>query len=95
MEVPGLHSIFTQLRLIFEYRDQDSSRLSYRVEEADNRFQLVTLAVGGCGLAGSVTAVVRTPPVTQAGMSEVNNHGSRGRVSRDHSAGDWGLSRVG
>ncbi len=70
MRVPGLHSIFTAFHLQFP-ANADSTHLTYRVEEVDDRFRLITLHASGGGVAGSVTAIARVPPVQQAKITEL------------------------
>jgi acyl dehydratase len=62
MVAPGLHSIFSAIRIGFE-TGESRDWLRYEVASLDDRFRMVTVQVEGCGFAGSVGAFVRFPPV--------------------------------
>jgi NAD(P)-dependent dehydrogenase (short-subunit alcohol dehydrogenase family) len=71
MECPGLHSIYTELNLVFEPLASDPrGELTYRVSKADRRFKFLTIAVQGPGVRGHIGAIVRPAPVDQLGFSE-------------------------
>jgi hypothetical protein len=70
MECPGLHSIF--LSFAVNLSDQASGhQMRFSVSSVDNRFNRVKLNVAGGGLAGTVDAIVRTPPVRQPSLREI------------------------
>jgi acyl dehydratase/NADP-dependent 3-hydroxy acid dehydrogenase YdfG len=64
MECPGLHSIFGTLSVDF-VPVPDAAGIDYAVTEIDERFRLVHMRIEGCGLAGTVQAFLRHPPVRQ------------------------------
>jgi len=63
MVVPGLHSILAGFELDFSDDFAGMQGLAFAARRADERFRLITLAVSGPGLAGTVTAFARFPPV--------------------------------
>lgn len=71
MECPGLHSIFAGFSFLAD--NNETNHLSYRVETADERFNLVTMKVSAPGLSGEVSAFVRPAPAAQASFDTVSN----------------------
>jgi acyl dehydratase/NAD(P)-dependent dehydrogenase (short-subunit alcohol dehydrogenase family) len=73
MQVPGLHSMFSRLDLMFLPASADLPRaaLRYQVHGWDERFRKVRIAVEGCGVSGMLEAFVRVPPSAQASMEMV------------------------
>ena len=71
MVCPGLYGIFGGLRVAAVAQATDRSRVRFAVERADERIGMVTIAVGGAGIAGVVTAFVRRPPAAGAPLSAV------------------------
>lgn len=69
MECPGLHSIFGTLAADF-VPAPESPGIGYAVTEVDERFRLVRMQVNGHGLAGTVEAFMRHPPVRQMAIAE-------------------------
>ena len=71
MACPGLHSIFTAFQA--DFLDGVAARpgIGFRVRIADPRFRVVRMAVGGAGLAATVSAFLRMPPMPIAGMAEL------------------------
>jgi acyl dehydratase len=70
MHCPGLHSIFTEAIVRYDGTDA-SDALHYRVEETEERYSHVSLAVHGAHLKGQLVAFFRPPPQLQPGMAEV------------------------
>jgi NAD(P)-dependent dehydrogenase (short-subunit alcohol dehydrogenase family) len=85
MVAPGLHSIFSGLSLAFPAVD-GAAGLAWAVGRADERFRLATIEVAGPGLAGSLRAFVRFPPVAPPSPAAV-----AGRVPADAFAGRHAL----
>lgn len=86
MVAPGLHSIFSNIRLSFEPATEVGGWLAYRVALLDERFRMATLKVEGPGFVGSVGAFVRFPPVGSPSLAELEQ-----RVSRAEFAGRQAL----
>lgn len=66
MECPGLHSVFESLDLRWTAGAESAeaqARLCYAVDYSDERFSLVRLKVWGVGLKGTLSTLVRIPPV--------------------------------
>ncbi|HWT05661.1 MAG TPA: SDR family oxidoreductase, partial [Xanthomonadales bacterium] len=61
MVCPGLHAIFGGLSVRFPAELTGSRRLSFAVTGADERVSMLTVALGGGGIAGDLTAFVRQP----------------------------------
>jgi MaoC like domain len=72
MVSPGLHSTFHRLAITLVDEPHDDDRLRFSPVNADPRFQLLNLAVRAPGLAGTVTASRRKPPVPQPGCAELH-----------------------
>ena len=74
MRCPGLHSLLVGLDVSFNDAREDPVRtLDYEVTRADQRFSLVTMSVKASGMAGTVRAFVRPPPVQQRSMAELRS----------------------
>lgn len=73
MECPGLHSIYSGLKLrsATNTDDRAAHSMRYAVEKTDSRFRMVRMAVKGAVLEGTLEAFVRPPPVDQMPLSEV------------------------
>ncbi len=65
MRAPGLHSIFSDLRLAFDNAAAPADTVRYKVSSVDDVFRMATLSVEGAGICGTIEAFVRIPPVTQ------------------------------
>lgn len=70
MEVPGLHSIYSEFKLQRRAAPAPDD-FAYEVVQADARFRKVRMDVAGGLLQGTVTAFFREPPVAQATLREV------------------------
>lgn len=89
MVVPGLHSIFSGLRLAFDDAPPDAPpnappgdpQVGYEVRRWDERFRLASLAVTGTGFAGEVAAFQRYAPVAPPSLDAL-----AGLVVRDEFA---------
>jgi NAD(P)-dependent dehydrogenase (short-subunit alcohol dehydrogenase family) len=64
MECPGLRSLYVGLDLQFD-EVGGASALDYVVEDSDERFQIVIVAIRGAGVRGHVKAMFRPKPVVQ------------------------------
>jgi NAD(P)-dependent dehydrogenase (short-subunit alcohol dehydrogenase family) len=84
MVCPGLHSIFGDLEI--DFVDDDGGGVAFGVRCADDRFRSVEIAVAGGGIAGSVTAFVRRPPVDPPAAAELAE-----RIAPDEFAGRTAL----
>jgi NADP-dependent 3-hydroxy acid dehydrogenase YdfG len=96
MEAPGLHSLFTGLDLSL-VEGNGQSELTYRAQDFDDRFSLLTLEVAAANLAGTVTAALRPSPRKQAGMTELQQLISPGEFSGERVlviGGSRGLGEV-
>lgn len=71
MVSPGLHSIYSELSVQTVGGCVEPNFLAFRVTDTDPRFRSVEQEIAGGGLAGTVSAFVRTPPVTQATMDSL------------------------
>jgi NAD(P)-dependent dehydrogenase (short-subunit alcohol dehydrogenase family) len=65
MVCPGLHSIFAGADLTLVSNPPTQTHLEYRALDPDPRTRIVSLAVNGSGIAGTVDAFARLPPVQQ------------------------------
>ncbi len=65
MECPGLHSVFSKLKLNFNGLEDCSPILKYRVKQFDARFGLTMVEVKGPGVTGTIKAFVRPTPQDQ------------------------------
>ncbi len=70
MQRPGLHSVFTELKLMFGSTDGAGASLEWRVVKADRRFNLVTMALSGAA-TGVIAAIVRSSPMQQASYLDI------------------------
>lgn len=68
MECPGLHSLYSGLRLVAGTKRE--ARLSYRVDQYDQRFSRVVMNVFGAGLEGDIKAFLRPEPKRQLDFRE-------------------------
>lgn len=69
MACPGLHSIFSSIKV--DFIDNDDDALSYRVRDFDTRFGLVSMEVHGLGVSGAVEAFRRQPPAQGEPVSDL------------------------
>ena len=63
MVCPGLHSIFSEFSLKLMHDEPARRAIGFRTLHADERFRLVTMAIGGAGFAGEARCFVRRAPV--------------------------------
>lgn len=68
MEVPGMHSLFSGLRLDFTLPQSNSI---YFLSDFDERFNLLTLAVEGYSLQAEIEAFYRPPPILMPTMKDI------------------------
>jgi acyl dehydratase/NAD(P)-dependent dehydrogenase (short-subunit alcohol dehydrogenase family) len=81
MVVPGLHSIYVSLALSTIVDTEAENELRYAVTSVDPRFRRVEIAVTGAGVSGSLCAVIRGAPVSQAPMDRVARLVDRGEFA--------------
>jgi NAD(P)-dependent dehydrogenase (short-subunit alcohol dehydrogenase family) len=81
MECPGRHAIYLGHNLHFHDEDKDGHQLHYEVARTDERFSILWLNVKAPGMSGTITAYMRPPPRSQAGIDVV-----RGAVSQNEFA---------
>jgi hypothetical protein len=80
MICPGLHSIYSSLEFTVA-RGEPNPGLGFLVQAIDERTKLVTIAVGGAGIAGSVTAFVRPKPVSMPAIEALSHRIEPGAFS--------------
>ncbi|MBF0110140.1 MAG: hypothetical protein HQL76_13300 [Magnetococcales bacterium] len=83
MICPGYHSLFSGCSLDFSDNAQIRSELAYRVEHWDERTDMVTIALSGLGVQGTLETFFRSASVNQTTMDVV-----RRMVAADAFA-DW------
>lgn len=71
MICPGLHSLFGGFAAEFVDNARDRDRIRFQVGATDERFRIVRMNISGMGIAGSVQAFLRWPPVAQAPLREI------------------------
>jgi acyl dehydratase len=69
MVVPGLHSIFSDFALELSRDGTGAPGLGFEGRRIDDRFRLVTLGIWGPGLAGTLNAFARFPPVAAPSLT--------------------------
>jgi acyl dehydratase/NAD(P)-dependent dehydrogenase (short-subunit alcohol dehydrogenase family) len=74
MEMPGLHSLFSQFDISRTNAGAGIDALSSTVTEFDDRFGKITMHVIGATLGGTVTAFVRPAPTSQPSPDEWSAH---------------------
>jgi hypothetical protein len=72
MVCPGLHSIYSELRVESCAELVPDNLLAFRVTEAESRYRSVQLAILGGGLTGIVESSARIPPVQQPSMESLH-----------------------
>ncbi len=71
MDCPGLHSIFSRLKLAFAAPSGAADALSYRVRSWTPTLRMLQMDIACGGDGGSIEAFLRPPPIGQASMQEV------------------------
>jgi acyl dehydratase/NADP-dependent 3-hydroxy acid dehydrogenase YdfG len=97
MVCPGLHSIFSGLKLRFDGEDSGREVLAFRVKSTNERYRSVILAVEGPGLSGTVDTFVRQPPARQMGIGDVAQAVKAGEFAGAHAlvvGGSRGLGEL-
>lgn len=99
MRLPGLHSIFSELKLQRSPADGGPARnaMAYVATKADARFRSLRIGVQGGVMQGTLEAFFRAPPVDQPAISAVMQHVSNGRYARQHAlvvGGSRGLGEL-
>ena len=88
MECPGMHSIFSGLKLR-RFEDPNNPQgewMRFRVEKSDPRFRMLRLGVAGGVFEGTIEAFLRPPPVDQMLLADVSE-----KVSESTFAGQRAL----
>ena len=80
MHCPGLHSIFTEAKAVYQ-GTTSSVGLNYRVEQADERFGRIALAVDSPYLQAQLVAFFRPPPQLQPSMAAIKGVVQPGRFA--------------
>lgn len=71
MECPGLHSLYSDLDLIFYDENEGNLDLKYRAAKFDKRFSLLTIEVNTPGMKGRLKAFFRPPPQSQISYDDL------------------------
>ena len=96
MECPGLHSLLAGVEVRFDATGA-SSTVEWRVIRHRVVIAPIQIAVTGGGLSGSISALVRTPPVAQAPAMELATRVSPGEFEGQRAlviGGSRGLGEV-
>jgi NADP-dependent 3-hydroxy acid dehydrogenase YdfG len=72
MVCPGLHSVYGSLAVAFTAEVAARAELAFRVTSSDSRFRLLRMAIAGDGIAGTIEAMARVPPVAQDSMQSLS-----------------------
>jgi len=70
MECPGLHSLYSALKLSFDHHRDGPAGLGYTVTQLDNTLGLASIELESRGLSGALTALLRPPAQAQIGFAE-------------------------
>lgn len=93
---PGLHSIFSELKLT-AINSCDLQKIKYSVSEFDDRYGLVLMAVTAPGLCGTIKAFIRPQPQAQAAFLDLKKLVQDGAFARQRAlvvGGSRGLGEV-
>ena len=71
MICPGLYSIFGGFKISVFPSRESSGRVKFSVRSVDERFRMVTIAIDGGVVAGTVEAFVRKPPMTPPRVADL------------------------
>ncbi len=71
MKCPGLHSVFSGMRIGFGNLESGESLMQYKVVNYDGRFNLVTIEIVSPGAKGVVTGFLRPMPSVQSSIEKV------------------------
>jgi acyl dehydratase/NAD(P)-dependent dehydrogenase (short-subunit alcohol dehydrogenase family) len=96
MVCPGLHSIFSSLKVWTTGIAQGHGSLSFSVARFDERFRIFQISVSGF-LAGELKAFQRPAPATQQSMAEITSYVTSGEFSGTRSlivGGSRGLGEL-
>jgi NAD(P)-dependent dehydrogenase (short-subunit alcohol dehydrogenase family) len=97
MICPGLHSIFAAVTLDLVTEPQRERRVGFRVATVREDLGVVRVEVGGCGLSGTVRAMLRKPPVSPPDMDAIIAQVPARRFAGSHAlivGGSRGLGAV-
>jgi hypothetical protein len=73
MICPGLHSLFGGFSVELVDDSLHRDRIGFQVSVADERYRMVRMNISGAGIAGSLQAFVRWPPIAQAPLRDIMN----------------------
>lgn len=73
MICPGLHSLFAGFAVELVDNSHEQDRIGFQVSGTDDRFRMVRMRVSGAGVRGTVQALLRWPPISQAPLSAIMN----------------------
>ena len=71
MKCPGLHSVFSGIRMEFGKLEPGESLMQYKVTNYDGRFNLVTVEIVSPGSEGVITGFLRPMPSVQSSIEKV------------------------
>ncbi len=86
MICPGLHSIFTGIRVDLTSAVSERAGVGFSVAILDQRFRVARVKVAGDGIAGTISAALRWAPVEAPSLDALALH-----VKRDQFAGSLAL----
>jgi len=78
MAIPGLHSIYSELKLQFGELGVARPGLGYHCTRIDPRFRMASVACVAAGMTAEITAFVRVPPIAMPETAAL-----KGRLARD------------
>jgi hypothetical protein len=96
VKCPGLHSIFSELKLTASDTG-DLEKIKYAVSEFDERYGLVLLDVSAPGVTGTIKAFLRPLPQVQTPFSKLKNLVKQGEFAGQRAlivGGSRGLGEV-
>jgi NAD(P)-dependent dehydrogenase (short-subunit alcohol dehydrogenase family) len=96
MVCPGLHSIFAGVAITLGSA-QAPTDVRYTVASIDERYALLEIGVSAAGIAGSITAFKRQPPIAQTPMAQLRQrvrHNEFAEVSALVIGGSRGLGAL-
>jgi NAD(P)-dependent dehydrogenase (short-subunit alcohol dehydrogenase family) len=71
MVCPGLHSLFAGLTVDLVEMPRQGGGIGFKVTTVNDRYRVIGMDVTGCGLAGTVRAFMRWPPVEAPSMDAI------------------------
>jgi hypothetical protein len=74
MRCPGMHSIFSRLKVNFGDVGHTRLGLGYRCISIDQRFRLATIDAFSSGFTAEISAFVRIPPIRMPHVADLQGH---------------------